>query len=246
MEEQVRLNKYMASCGIGSRRHCDTLIRAGKVCVNGQHPELGQKITPGKDTVEYEGRPLVPSPEDTHLILHKPRGVIVSAYDPHNPYTVYDLLKEKGITVPGLQYVGRLDKDSEGLLLFTTRGDLNNALTHPRFEIKKEYSVLVADEIPDTVIARVLSRGIVSEGELLRAGRILRRDSTSEGVWYTVTLYEGKNRQIRRMVSTMGTRVLRLIRHQFATLRLGDVSYGEYRYLTGREIRGICRKVHLS
>ncbi|MGM0444142.1 MAG: pseudouridine synthase [Fibrobacterota bacterium] len=242
----VRLNKYLASCGLGSRRACDTIIDGGTIRVNGQPAQKGQRVDPLHDRVTRAGTVLHPPKEYSYIACYKPRDVIVSARDPHNDRTIYTFLDEKEVPSRGLKYVGRLDKDSEGLLLLTDNGDLIHALTHPKFQIKKEYDVLLSQKLTETAEKLLVTAGIAVEGELLRAGSVRPIQEDPRGWWYRFILYEGKNREIRRMAAFFDTQVLRLIRRQFATITLQGLKYGDVRTLSQREVTGLLRKAGMK
>ncbi len=232
----VRLNKYLAGCGLGSRRACDGIIGAGRIYVNGAKvTALGTKVVPGLDRVEYLGRMLSPVVAFRYLAYHKPQSVIVTKSDPEGRTTIFDALKETGCDAGGLNYVGRLDVASEGLLLLTNDGSLIHALTHPRYRIKKVYDVKIDRQLTPADGAKMTGEGIESEGQVLKAGAI-RETGLADGFWYHVDLYEGKKRQIRRMFAGLGYAVKRLRRTQFASVKLGDLAPGAVRELTQREI----------
>jgi pseudouridine synthase len=234
--DPVRLNRYLASCGLGSRRACDALIAAGRIYLGGAKvTELGTKVIPGQDKVEYLGRALSPVVSLRYLAYHKPQSVIVTKSDPEGRTTIFDALREKGCDAGGLNYVGRLDVASEGLLLLTNDGSLIHALTHPRYHIKKVYDIQIDRKLQPADVARMTGEGIDSEGQILRAGDV--RDTGSEGrYWCRAELYEGKKRQIRRMFEALGYTVIRLRRIQFASVKLGDLAPGAVRELSGREV----------
>lgn len=238
----VRLNKYMASCGLGSRRECDALIASGEVMVNGKPAEMGQRVDPETVEVTYKGNPLEAAPGKEYYMYHKPRGVIVSVRDPHNPFTIYDDLREKGFDASHLKYVGRLDKESEGVLILTNDGDLCHAITHPKFHIKKTYEVSVEKKLKDEWIEQMVEEGVESEGQILHAGSVYYRGLVEGLHCYKVELYEGKNRQIRRLFGAFGHTVVRLIRTQFANVKLDDVEYGQWVELTERHVEGLLSK----
>ncbi len=232
----VRLNRYLASCGLGSRRSCDDIIASGRIFVNGEKiVSLGVKVRPGVDKVEYLGRSLSPVTALRCIAYHKPQGIIVTKNDPEGRTTVFHALNERGMRADGLNYVGRLDVASEGLLLLTNDGSLIHALTHPRYHIKKVYDIQIDRKLSPGDLEKMVTDGVESEGQTLRAGSI--RDTGSDaGQWCRVELYEGKRRQLRRMFEALGYRVLRLKRIQFASVKLGDLAPGAARELSGREI----------
>jgi|WetSurMetagenome_2_1015567.scaffolds.fasta_scaffold156497_2 23S rRNA pseudouridine2605 synthase len=237
----IRLNRYCAQCGLGARRQCDTLIEAGRIRINGEVvTQLGTKIDPTRDVVEYNGKTVSPVNQSVYLAYHKPRGVIVTQTDPEGRMTVFEALEKIGIKTTGLRYVGRLDFNSEGLLLLTTDGNLVHALTHPRYHIKKVYEVCVDKMVSAADARTMVTEGVQSEGQVLRVGNTAAMNlKTTEGHWYSVDLYEGKKRQIRRIFESLGYAVLRLKRVQFASVKLGDLQPTRARNLTEREIAAL-------
>lgn len=242
-DDLIRLNRYLASCGIGARRKCDELISGGHVYVNGEKVNaLGMKIRPSKDTVEYHGKKIIPLRKLEYIAFNKPRGIMVTKNDPENRPTVYDALRGiGGRTYEHLNYVGRLDFNSEGLLLLTNDGDLVHALTHPRYKIKKVYHVKIERSLEKREIEQLLD-GVESEGQILHAGAISEISDKSEDrkqFWYEIDLFEGKNRQIRRMFESLGILIGKLRRVQFGSVKIGDLKPGECRTLTDREIAAL-------
>ena len=238
----IRLNRYLAQCGLGSRRECDTIIAAGKIRINGKKiTTMGVTVTPGKDRVEYAGRVVKEIKRREYIAYHKSRGTMVTAKDPKGRETIYDALKKNGYNAERLKYIGRLDRNSEGLLLLTNDGDMIHTLTHPRFHIKKVYQVKISSLLRKEDAELMVHTGVSSEGQTLQAGAIRERANTSvkEKYWYEVDLYEGKNRQIRRMFESLGYGVLRLKRVQFSVIKLGNLKRGAYRNLTEREIKAL-------
>jgi 23S rRNA pseudouridine2605 synthase len=240
--EKIRLNRYLAQCGIDSRRKADELIRSGNVYVNDlKVAELGTMVVPGVDKVEYRGKEVHPLKTLEYYAMFKPRNVMVTRNDPEGRETVYDIFRKEGIEAGHLNYVGRLDFLSEGLLLFTNDGDLIHAVTHPRYSIKKVYQVKIDSELTQEHIDRLIE-GIESEGQVLHAGAVrnvtLPMDDRKQ-FWYEVDLFEGKNRQIRRMFDVLGIKVGRLRRVRFSCVKIGDMQPGMIRKLTSSEIAGI-------
>jgi len=241
---RIRLNRFLAQCGLGSRRSCERLITAGRIYVNGVKADsLGTTLDPATDRVEYRGAVLKQVRELEYLAYHKPRGVVVTRTDPHETETMYDVVRrETGRDIAHLRYVGRLDRDSEGLLLLTNDGDLIHALTHPRYHVKKVYLVQTAAELAPDRLQAMVEQGVESEGVVLRAGAIRRlplETADDRRPWYEFELYEGKKRQIRRMVAGAGGRVTRLCRVRFSCVKLDDLPAGALRPLSSREVAGL-------
>lgn len=232
-QEAVRLNRYLASCGCGSRRACDEFIARGLVRVDGTVVEdLGRKIIPGQHRVEFRGSEVRPA-SFVYLLLHKPPNTVCTARDPEGRKTVFDCLPRQQAR---LFYVGRLDRNSEGLLLFTNDGDLANRLAHPRYHLPRTYEVtldaaLSADDL------RAFKAGVRDSGELLKVLQVEALEKTTRGVRYRLVLGEGRNRHIRRMAEAVGRRVLRLVRMEMGPLQLGNLPPGQTRPLKDREIQ---------
>ncbi|GAB4495938.1 MAG: hypothetical protein OHK0052_04750 [Anaerolineales bacterium] len=233
MEE--RLQKILAQAGLGSRRGCEELIRAGRVLVNGQTATLGMKANPQTDQIQVDGEPLKTGGAPVYILLNKPRGVLSAAYSPEGRQTVVDL-----VNIPTRVYpVGRLDIDSEGLILLTNDGELTNKLTHPRYEHEKEYRVLVGRR-PDEEQLQAWRRGVVLEDGFRTSPADVRLDKiTGEVAWLTVILKEGHKRQIREMGASTGLPVLRIIRVRMGNLQLGTLKSKDWRYLTAEEISAL-------
>lgn len=238
-EVSIRLNKFLSQCGVGSRRKADELIEGGKIYVNGNRvTELGSRVFPGKDKVEYWGKEVKAFHTMEYYAYYKPRNVVVTKIDPEKRDTIYDDLRKKGFDREYLNYVGRLDFGSEGLLLLTNDGELIHALTHPRFKVKKVYRVKVDRLLTEDEKKKMID-GIEADGQILHAGEVREiSDFTPERkqFWYEIDLYEGKNRQIRRMFDAFGIQVGRLRRIQFGSVKLGEMQVGELRNLTEKEI----------
>jgi pseudouridine synthase len=240
-DDLIRLNRFCARCGLGSRRSCDTLIASGKISVNGKRVlELGTKIDPVKDKIEYEGKILKPGSPYQYLAYHKPRGVMVTKSDPEGRATIYEALRIAGCDADGLNYMGRLDFNSEGLILLTNDGDLIHALTHPRYQIKKIYEVRSNKKLAAEDARTMVTDGVASEDQVLFAGDIHEINTNIQGEhWYEIVLYEGKQRQVRRMFEALGYQVVRLKRTQFASVKLGLLPLGAVRPLTEKEIAAL-------
>ena len=230
MPPEVRLQKFMAECGVASRRAAEKLIAAGKVKVNGEVAHIGTKIDPSADKVAVNGKPLKHREKKLYIKLNKPIGVVSAASD-QKETTVVDLIKN----VPGRLYpVGRLDMGSEGLMILTNDGELADRLMHPRHEHEKEYEVTVRSPLSDAQLEE-LRQGIVLDGRKTLAARVSRKGANR----FNMVLREGKKRQIRRMVETLGNKVKRLKRVRIGNVRLGGLVTGEYAFLTASEIRGL-------
>ena len=232
MEE--RLQKILAQAGHGSRRSCEQLIIAGRVRVNGQVAKLGQKADVAKDKITLDGKPVATNVEYVYVALHKPRNVLstVSPEPGDNRKTVRDLVDVPERLFP----VGRLDFDSEGLILMTNDGDLANKLTHPRYGHEKEYKVLLARR-PDDKQLQAWARGVVLEDGHRTAPAQVRFESTSgKGAWIRVIMGEGRKRQIREIGFLLGLPVVRILRIRIGTLRLDKLKPRQWRYLTTQEV----------
>src|SRR5581483_10447839 len=227
-----RLQKLLAQAGHGSRRACEEFISAGRVRVNGQVAILGQKADPSVDKITLDGKPLAAPEKLTYIALYKPRNVISSIDDEVGRKTVRDLLPESGHLYP----VGRLDWDSEGLILMTNDGDLTNRLTHPRYGHEKEYKVLVARR-PDPEQLETWRRGVVLEdGYKTAPAKVYAEAGAGKGAWLRVTMGEGRKHQIREIGSLLGLPVVRIVRIRIGTLKLGTLKPGEWRHLTVNEV----------
>jgi len=230
--EAQRIQKILAQAGYGSRRSCELLIQAGRVRVNGQVAVLGQKADPQVDKITVDGKPIASAESLTDIAIYKPRGVISAAEGQDDRPTIRDLIPLAGHLYP----VGRLDFDSEGLVLMTNDGDLTNKLTHPRYGHEKEYRVLLARR-PDEEQLETWRRGVVLEDGYRTAPAIVRFEATEgRGAWVRVIMGEGRKRQIREIGKMLGLPVVRIIRVRIGTLRLGNLKPRQWRYLTASEV----------
>jgi len=229
----VRLQKYLAACGVGSRRACEALISAGRVTINGTVAELGAMVNPDTDVVALDGLSVRPESRKVYILLYKPADVVTTARDPQGRKTVLDCVSE---TRERVFPVGRLDADVEGALLLTNDGELAYRLTHPRYGVKKVYHARVAGCFPVRA-AQALRTGILLEdGPTAPAEvRILRRTDTWTDI--ELTLHEGRKREVKRMCAAVGHPVIRLRRLAFAGLSLAGLRRGEWRHLTNEEVR---------
>lgn len=234
MAETLRLNRFLAQAGVGSRRRCDDLIRTGRIRVNGlPTSELGTKVDPSRDEVELDGARVAAPAEQWTLALNKPVDVLVAARDGRGRRTVMDLLDG----APGRVFpVGRLDYRSEGLLLLTSDGELGFRLTHPRFKVDKCYHVDVASAVPREAL-EALRRGVVlDDGPTLPARVRVLRSSPDQPHTLEIELREGRKRQVRRMLALFGLDVTRLTRVRFGPIELGQLPPGGWRMLSEAEV----------
>jgi 23S rRNA pseudouridine2605 synthase len=230
-----RLQKILAQAGYGSRRACEDFISAGRVRVNGAIAELGQKANLAVDKITVDGKPIAAAEALVYIALHKPRNVLstVEAEIGDGRKTVRNLVEVPDHIHP----VGRLDYESEGLVLMTNDGDLTNKLTHPRYGHEKEYRVLLAKR-PDQEQLEAWRRGVVLEDGYKTASVDIRFEETQgKGAWVRVVMKEGRKRQIRETCKQLGLPVVRILRTRIGTLRLGNLKPRQWRYLTITEVR---------
>ncbi|MBW1925677.1 MAG: rRNA pseudouridine synthase [Deltaproteobacteria bacterium] len=229
----MRLQKYLANAGICSRRAAEVLIRSGRVTINGEVARLGSKIDPYTDIICVDKIRVLCKRQPVYLLLNKPKGVLTTARDPYGRTTVMDLLLGR---VPERVYpAGRLDKDSEGLLLLTNDGALVHRLLHPSHKISKTYHATVRGR-PSKAALDLLRRGIEIEGKTTLPCELRVLKTTRRSTILEVTLKEGRKRQIRLMFNTLGHSVIRLIRIKIGPIRLGKLQPGKYRILTNTEV----------
>jgi 23S rRNA pseudouridine2605 synthase len=243
-----RLQKYLAHAGIASRRHAEELISAGAVSVNGViERELGVRIDPSHDEVRVRGRLVRPVATHLYILLNKPMDTVTTAHDPQRRQTVLDLLPAEWVA-QRVYPVGRLDVDTEGLLLLTNDGELALRLTHPRYALTKEYEALVENR-PSAAAMTAFTRGMELPGETrpTAPARAWMVDDTSEsGIWLGIELHEGRKRQVRRMLAVAGLRVLYLRRVRVGPLTLGRLKPGASRLLTEKEVAALRKAVRLD
>ncbi|NLE20284.1 MAG: rRNA pseudouridine synthase [Clostridiales bacterium] len=231
----MRLQKYLAACGVASRRRAEEMIQAGLVQVNGVTVrEMGVQVGEG-DVVAVEGRPVALETDKRYVLYYKPVGEVTTVSDPEGRPTVLDHFRDFPVR---LYPVGRLDFDSEGLLLLTNDGELTNRLTHPRHEVEKRYIARVSNQVGAAELAR-LRAGVMLEGRKTAPAKVsvLREDPFSTDL--LITLHEGRNRQIRRMVEAVGHQVVRLKRVQYGTVTLGNLQRGQWRELSPEEVASL-------
>ena len=231
-DDRIRLQKYLSQCAVASRRKSEELILSGKVKVNGKVAGLGDKINPKRDTVTVSGKKIVSSKKHYYIMLHKPRGFITTMEDEMGRKCVAELVKDVGARV---YPVGRLDRDSEGLLIMTNDGDFANHLTHPSKHVPKTYRVTVRPSVSeDQLIA--FSEGIEIDGRKTAPADAHIIDKSENRVVLEIILHEGRNRQIRRMCEALGLEVARLKRTHIGSLKLGMLPQGKWRHLTEDEV----------
>ncbi len=233
MEERVQ--KILARSGFGSRRYCETLITQGRVKVNGKVVSLGEKANPDVDKITVDDQPVSTKINYTYIALYKPRGVVSAAVSPEGYRTVCDL-----VDIPMRIYpVGRLDIDSEGLILLTNDGELTNLITHPRYGHEKEYRVLLAKK-PDEDQLAAWRRGItLLDGYKTQPAEVHLETIVGKGAWIRITMREGRKRQIRETGSLLGLPVVRIVRVRIGNVLLGSLKPRQWRYLTQVEVDGL-------
>lgn len=235
--EEERLQKYLANCGIASRRKAEELILQGKVQVNGKTvTELGIKVNPQKDKVTYQGKEVKQPKEHVYILLNKPIDYVTTAKDQFNRNSVLDLVKVKQRIVP----VGRLDMFTSGALILTDDGDFVYKVTHPKHEIEKTYTVTIIGIVKNEEVEK-LRKGVKIDDYITKPARvkILKTDEEKNQSRLEITIHEGKNRQVRKMCEAIGHKVLALHRSKVANIGVKDLPLGKWRYLTKNEISKI-------
>ena len=229
-----RLQKILSARGVASRRKAEEMIQNGLVMVNGAVAALGDSADPENDEILVAGTPLPTSQENVYILLHKPRGYVTTLSDEKGRPNAAQLVADCGVRV---YPVGRLDMDSEGLLLFTNDGDFANALMHPKHEVKKTYDTWVTGYVPGAEVK--LSRPVELDGYTIRPPKVklIRADGTKAK--FQITIHEGRNRQVRRMCEAAGMTVTRLKRIKEGNLSLGDLPLGKWRYLNADEVKAM-------
>jgi len=232
----IRLQKYLAQCGIASRRQAEELIVDGLVRVNGRIvDQLGTKIDPTSDQVQV-GRRRIQTQQKIYYLLHKPAGYISTRFDIHADKRVTDLVPPN----PPVYPIGRLDKDTEGLLILTNDGEFTNYLTHPKHHVNKEYFVIAKSRFSDLDLAEAtkrLTKGVLITGYLTRPAQVDNLKTDREKISFNITIKEGKKHQIYRMCHNVGLKVQKLIRIRIGHLKLGNLPKGHYRILKPDEIK---------
>ena len=231
--DSIKLQKYFSDCGVMSRRAAEEEIKKGRVRVNGNIATLGDRIDPERDTVEYCGKPLVKTSAEKHyVLLNKPRGYVTTLSDEKGRPTVAQLVKD----LPARIYpVGRLDMDSDGLLLLTDDGELANRLTHPRHEIPKIYHVTVTSAVTQAKL-EALGKPMIIDGYEILPVKVRPLSCSDSEALLEFTLYEGRNRQIRKMCELQDLKISRLSRVAIGDITLGSLECGKWRFLDADEI----------
>ena len=232
-DNKVRLQKHLSECGIASRRKAEELIAAGKVKINGHIAEIGSKVDPKRDKVTVRGKAVVPVNEKVYIMLNKPRGFVTTMSDELGRKTVSDLVSDAGNRIFP---VGRLDRDSEGLLIMTNDGDFANKLTHPSSHVNKTYRVTVKGTAEEEQLLK-MKEGILLDGRKTLPCDCFVAERKPDRTVLIFVLNEGRNRQIRRMCEAVGLEVLRLKRTEIAGVKLGMLPQGKWRPLNEREMR---------
>jgi len=239
----VRLQKVIAASGVASRRAAETMIREGRVTVNGQVVRvLGTCIDPSKDHVKVDGRHVQPVEPEVFVLLHKPPGYVTTMSDPHGRPTIADLVAKVKVRVFP---VGRLDYDTEGLLLLTNHGKVAQACVHPRHHVPKTYLVKVSGVCTDEEI-RTLQNGIALDDGMTAPAVVRKSGKAKANSWLELTIHEGRKHQIKRMLEALGHRVMRIKRVRFGPLVLGDLPMGVWRFAADAEANALRAIVHRS
>jgi 23S rRNA pseudouridine2605 synthase len=239
--EGIRLQKVLAAAGLGSRRGCEELIAAGRVEVNGRVATLGARVDPARDIVRLDGAQVPTAAGLVYFAVHKPRGMLSTMSDDRGRSSLAEMVEDLTVTV---HHVGRLDADSEGLMILTNDGPLSHRLTHPSFGVAKVY-VAEVDGVVPRAVTRSLTDGVELDDGPVRADAVKLVDATKERSVLEVTIHEGRNHVVRRMFDTVGFPVTRLARIAVGPIRLGDLKPGRRRHLQQGEVQSLYRAVGL-
>ncbi len=236
--KKIRINKFLARCNLGSRRQVEEFITDGKITVNGSvTTDLSTMIDPETDKLEYNKKPVLLISDKIYLMLNKPKNYLVSSRDDFGRKTVYELLPDFGVH---LFAIGRLDYNSEGLLLFTSDGDFANRIIHPRYKLAKVYKVIVKGILPDDQI-EALRKGVKIESGRTQPAIVHVKQRDEKKMILRITIYEGQKRQIRYMIKAVGGEVLALKRLQIGSVFLGKLPPGMWRLLKPSEVTGLLK-----
>lgn len=236
--DEIRVQKFLAECGVASRRKCEELIQEGRVKVNGKIIELGCKVNPSEDEIELDGKIIKQNKKEfTYILLNKPIGVVTTAEDQFDRETVLDLVKIKTRIVP----VGRLDMYTSGALILTDDGDFIYKVTHPKHEINKTYTVTLVGIISQEDVEKLRQGVEIDDGYITKPAkaRILKIDEQKKISRVEITIHEGKNRQVRKMCEAIGKKVIALHRAKIGNLGVKDLKLGTWRYMTKKEVEEI-------
>ncbi len=238
----LRLQKYLAEAGVASRRGGEELIAAGRVSVNGTVAQIGMSVDPERDTVTLDGKPVGKKEEIITVALYKPKGVVSTSEDPEGRKTVQEFVRN----IPARLYnVGRLDLNSEGLLLMTNDGELAYRMTHPKFAVEKTYYAICDGKLTASEIALLVNGVQLDDGKTAPSKVEHVRPTKTGDTSFSITIHEGRNRQIRRMLEAVGHRTLRLKRERFGPITIGQMKPGDVRRLTEREVAALKRDLGL-
>ena len=241
-DNTVRLQKYLSDCGVASRRKSEELIAQGKVRVNNQIAGIGDKVNPKKDKVTVNGKKIIPTDKTRYIMLHKPRGFITTMSDEQGRKCVASLVQDvKERVYP----IGRLDRESEGLLLMTNDGEFANNLMHPAKHVNKNYRVTIRPDITDEQITKLIT-GIDIDGKMTAPAEVRILEKQPGRVVLEIIIHEGRNRQIRKMCEELGLEVARLKRVAIGSVKLGMLPQGKWRDLTEDEVRKLMLATELK
>ncbi|MBQ0111176.1 MAG: rRNA pseudouridine synthase [Oscillospiraceae bacterium] len=232
-DNKIRLQKFLSEAGVCSRRKAEEYILSGKIKVNGHLATLGEKVDPYRDKVTYQNKKVYIKDQKKYIMLNKPRGYVTTLSDVHAKKTVSDLVANAGVR---LFPVGRLDKDSEGLLIMTNDGEFANKLTHPKSHVSKIYRVTVGEKVSEDMIVKLCS-GIEIEGKMTLPCEVNVVEVKEDRTVLKFRIFEGRNRQIRKMCDSVGLTVKRLKRIEIAGVKLGMLKLGDWRELNEKEMR---------
>ncbi|MCX8070572.1 MAG: rRNA pseudouridine synthase [Thermodesulfovibrionales bacterium] len=236
---EMRLQKALSQFGISSRRQSERLIEEGRVTVNGSIAQIGTKVDISRDHIKVDGKLLIKPEIKAYYIFYKPTGVVSTLSDPQGRACIKDYLK----TIPHRVFpIGRLDFNSEGLIILTNDGELTNALLHPSKKVYKTYHVKINDE-PTIEVIDKLRKGVRLSDGMTKPAKVKILKKTEKNTWLVISIYEGRQRQIRRMLEAVGHTVLRLIRVKIGNISLGDLKKGEIRKLTQRELESLFKEI---
>ena len=239
----IRLQKLLAQAGFGSRRKCEDMITEGRVEVDGELvTELGTRVDPHKQQVRVDGSRVRVNPNHVTLALNKPRKVLYAMDDPKGRYTLRDIVGDK---YERIFHMGRLDYDSEGLILMTNDGELSQHVMHPKYEVEKTYVATLEGKISGTVCRRLVTTGVQLDDGWIKLDHCAIIDSSRDHTMVKVVLHSGKNRIVRRIFGSIGFPVKRLVRTQIGPIKLGDLKPGSYRVLSQTEVRSLSKEVGL-